>query len=328
MSNSNTVTLTFAGDATSAKKAFEDVGSASKDMASDVRKSGESFDAAAERADQVDTKAMGFRDTLTGIQDGAAGVKRAAAGDWGFETLLLLGTGVGDLASGFFNFLIPAAKSMKVAQLGLNMAFLTSPITWIIIGIVALVAIFVVLWNKSSGFRDFWIGMWAAVKKAAVAAWSGIKIAASATWEFLKKIPGWVGTAFAKIADFIAKPYILAFNLIARAWNSTVGSLSWTVPDWIPGIGGNTINVPNLPTFHAGGRVPGAPGEYTPILAMAGEVVSATGSRAAAGGSEWVRVDAGALGDMILIEVKKAVGRKGGRVTALGVEVVGGNIRQ
>ena len=38
---------------------------------------------------------------------------------------------------------------VKTATLGMNTAFLASPITWVIVGIVALVAAFVVLWNKS-----------------------------------------------------------------------------------------------------------------------------------------------------------------------------------
>lgn len=325
----NVVTLTFAGDSAAATKAMSNVSRSSEDMGDAVRRSGESFDAAAERSDALDTRAMGFRDTLTGIQDGAAGVKRAASGDWGFETLLLLGTGIGDLASGLTNFLIPAVKGARTAQLGLNTAFLTSPITWIIVGIVALVATFVILWNKSSAFRDFWINMWAGIRKAATAAWSGIKTAANSTWEFLKKIPGWTASAFKSVANAISAPYRAAFNLIARAWNSTVGSLSWTVPDWIPGIGGNSISVPNLPTFHAGGRVPGAPGEYTTILAMAGETVSATGSTGSSGDNgAWVPVDMGRLGDALVELIAQTIGgRKGGRVTALGVRVIGGAIR-
>ena len=42
----------------------------------------------------------------------------------------------------------------------LNLSFLTSPIFWIIAGIIALVAAFVILWNKCDWFRNFWIGLW------------------------------------------------------------------------------------------------------------------------------------------------------------------------
>mgnify|MGYP002325952737 FL=1 len=55
---------------------------------------------------------------------------------------------------------------VKTATLGMNTAFLASPITWVIAGIVALVAAFVVLWNKSEAFRGFWIGLFEQVKSS------------------------------------------------------------------------------------------------------------------------------------------------------------------
>lgn len=59
-----------------------------------------------------------------------------------------------------------ATIAEKLAVLGLNGAMLTSPITWVVAGIVALIAIFVVLWNKCDGFRNFWINLWDKIKAA------------------------------------------------------------------------------------------------------------------------------------------------------------------
>ncbi len=64
---------------------------------------------------------------------------------------------------------------VKTAVMGMNTAFLASPVTWVIIGIVALVAAFAVLWNKSEAFRNFWIGIWEKVRSAAAQAWSSIQ---------------------------------------------------------------------------------------------------------------------------------------------------------
>ena len=64
---------------------------------------------------------------------------------------------------------------VKTATLGMNTAFLASPITWVIAGIVALVAAFVVLWNKSEAFRSFWTGLLGQVKSAVMQAWSSIQ---------------------------------------------------------------------------------------------------------------------------------------------------------
>ena len=55
-------------------------------------------------------------------------------------------------------------EGATVAQTGLNLAWLASPTTWIIAGIMAVVAVFVVLWNKCEGFRNFWIGLWGTIK--------------------------------------------------------------------------------------------------------------------------------------------------------------------
>lgn len=57
-----------------------------------------------------------------------------------------------------------ATVAEKLAVLGLNGAMLTSPVTWIVAGIVALIAVFVILWNKCEGFRNFWINLWDKIK--------------------------------------------------------------------------------------------------------------------------------------------------------------------
>lgn len=62
----------------------------------------------------------------------------------------------------------------------------------------------------------------------------------------------YINDRFIAISLAISRAFKTAFNAIANAWNSTVGKLSWTVPSWIPGIGGNTIKAPKMPTYAAG----------------------------------------------------------------------------
>ena len=68
---------------------------------------------------------------------------------------------------------IQEAGSIKLAlaQIGLNTAMLASPITWVVAGITALVAAFVLLWNKCEGFRNFWIGLWELLKGTLTSIW-------------------------------------------------------------------------------------------------------------------------------------------------------------
>lgn len=46
----------------------------------------------------------------------------------------------------------------------LNAALLANPITWVVVAIMALVAVFVILWNECEGFRNFWINLWEQAK--------------------------------------------------------------------------------------------------------------------------------------------------------------------
>lgn len=181
-------------------------------------------------------------------------------------------------------------------QWALNAATFAWPIVWIVVAIAAVIAIVVLL-----------VKHWDTVKKVGAAAWDWIKKAASNTWDFLKQIPGWLGTAFKKVADVLTWPFRTAFNAIARMWNATVGKLSWSVPGWVPGIGGNSIGVPNIPTFHAGGEVPAVPGGQMMALVQSGERISARGSGGDAGMTHVVvQIDRDTLLDVI------AKGRRGG----------------
>src|SRR5690606_22788689 len=136
-------------------------------------------------------------------------------------------------------------------------------------------------------FQDLWETVWGAVQDAIDAVWGWIKknwplllsiltgpIGAAVIWivrhwedvlGFFKGIPGKLKEFFSKVKDFITAPFRTAFNFIADAWNNTVGQLQWTVPDWVPGIGGTTVGAPKLPKFHNGGVVPGPPGAEVPI---------------------------------------------------------------
>jgi len=152
---------------------------------------------------------------------------------------------------------------------------------------------------------------WDWVKKVGASAWNWIKDAAASTWNFIKKIPGWIGSAFKSVANFISLPFRAAFNFIADAWNNTIGRLSWTVPGWVPWIGGNTISVPNLPKFHSGGVVPGAPGSEMLAILQAGETVTPAG-----GGGAVLEIRSGGsqLDDLLVEVLSRAIRRRGGNV--------------
>lgn len=84
-------------------------------------------------------------------------------------------------------------------------------------------------------------------------------------WGIISKIIDGVKAAFSGMGDAIKTAFKTVFNWIAKAWNSTVGKLSFKVPSWVPGLGGKGFDVPDIPELAKGGIVTG------PTLAMIGE---------------------------------------------------------
>lgn len=193
-----------------------------------------------------------------------------------------VGLKVVDFISQNVDVLGPLAAVIGVvvaAQWLWNIAMAANPIGLIIVAVAALIAIIVIIATKTTWFQTIWR-----------VAWGGIKTAAEAVWNWLKQIPGWIEGVFKTVAGAISAPFRAAFNFVADAWNNTVGRLSWSVPAWIPFIGGKTISVPHLPHFHSGGVVPNTPGGEMLAVLQSGETVT---PRGAAGGGVAVRVAPG-----------------------------------
>lgn len=247
---------------------------------------------------------------LTTVLMGAQLAFDALSGVTDLATLALKANTIGSIGSKVAAFASASAtKAWAAAQWVMNSALWASPLTWIVAGIIAVIAVIVLIATKTDWFQKGW-----------KAAWGWIKTAASNTWEFIKKIPGWIGTAFSKIGDFVLLPFKAGFNGIARAWNATVGQLEWTVPDWVPLIGGNHIGVPKLPTFHSGGIVPGIVGTAVPIMAQAGERVSSIAGSSGDGG--WIAIRGDAVIEALVQAIAARVSAKGGRGAQLGIRTV------
>jgi phage-related protein len=297
--------------ATDLSKAFDRVGASSKGMADDInrssdamRDSGRASERLSEGFDTTDTRAMGFRDTLTGLQDGFEGLQ--GGGENMLENMLLLGTGVGDLASGMVNFLIPtistlwaklvgsaaATWALGVAQTAwtaittaataamhlLNAAMKANPILLIVSLILILVMAFLGLWQRSEAFRNFFIGMWNGIKNVVsnvvdwiVRAWNGIV-------DFFSNLPQRIGQALGAIGGFFQAAFKGAANLAIDAVNWMISRIN----DLIYGVNlispfGDIPSIPHIRRMHTGGVVPGMPGEEVMMMMQAGETVSTSG---------------------------------------------------
>lgn len=258
------VTLGFAGDSTSLERTFAKVGSSAKSMASDLDKAesktksfGSALDTAGSAADASESKFMGTADVLDGL--GAA---------FGLPTEKATGLfrAFGDLSGGFavLQPLIGTVSTALKSGVGGALSFISAhPIMFTI---TALVAGFVLLWQHSETFQ-----------RIVRAAFDAVGRAASAFWDILKQAAGIMGN----VAEVLIAPYRLAFNTIAKLWNSTVGKLSFKAPDWIPGIGGKGWDVPDIPTFHTGGTMGGPTGAPGLAVLLGGERVLSPAESAA-----------------------------------------------
>jgi hypothetical protein len=150
------------------------------------------------------------------------------------------------------------AKRAAAGQVALNLALLANPVVLIVAGVIALVAALVLAYKKSETFRNIVDG-----------AFEWVKNAAGSLLEFFKKIPAFFVQTAKTLANVITTPYRLAFAAIAKLWNATIGGLKFSIPEWVPGIGGKGFQVPRLPegipALAKGGIV------SKPTLALIGE---------------------------------------------------------
>lgn len=103
--------------------------------------------------------------------------------------------------------LVAIIKTVRTAFASFNATLLANPIVLIVAAIAALIAGFVLLWNKCEWFRNFWIGLWENVKNVCKAVIDGIVGFFTGIIDFIKN--NWQGLLL-----FIVNPFAGAFKLL------------------------------------------------------------------------------------------------------------------
>jgi hypothetical protein len=101
-----------------------------------------------------------------------------------------------------------ATKAFTVVWKLLNLAFITSPIGLIIAGVVALIAVIVLIAVKTTWFQSIFSAMGSAV----TAVWNGIKAGAAAVFN-------WIKANWPLLLGILTGPFGLAIALIIRYWS-------------------------------------------------------------------------------------------------------------
>ncbi|WHX19834.1 hypothetical protein QFW82_23685 [Streptomyces malaysiensis subsp. malaysiensis] len=120
-------------------------------------------------------------------------------------------------------------RAWAIAQTILNAAIWTSPITWIIAGIVALIAVIVLIATKTTWFQSLWSTVWGFIKNVTAGAVDGIK----ATISWFAHLPDLIGGWFGAAADWVINRWNALVNWIkgfpgkVRSALSSLGGILW-----------------------------------------------------------------------------------------------------
>lgn len=117
-----------------------------------------------------------------------------------------------------------AIVAVKGAIVALNAVMLANPIGLVIAAIAALVAIFVVLWNKCDAFREFWINLWEAIKEAFAGVAEAIGEVVSNIAEWFSTLPERIGEAINAVVDW--------FTQLPGRISSAIGEALNAVSNW------------------------------------------------------------------------------------------------
>lgn len=134
-----------------------------------------------------------------------------------------------------------ATLSATMAQLGLNLAMLANPVGLVVLGILALVAVFKLLWDNSKRFREILFGIWEAakavfhnigvffkrvwdmvIKPIIMAYYNVYKFVFTKIWEFIK----WVFNGIAAVFVWL---YEVAVSVFTTVREFVVGVFQWIV---------------------------------------------------------------------------------------------------
>jgi hypothetical protein len=140
-----------------------------------------------------------------------------------------LAIGLGALAA--------AIGVMVAVQWAWNAALALSPVTWIVLGIVALIAVIVYLATKTQFFQTIWGAVWGFMKKVGawfagpfagffVKVWNGIVAGAKWVWNAMQSYFGFWWGLLAKLKGWVG-------SAISWLWNKWVGYVNFLMS--IPG---------------------------------------------------------------------------------------------
>lgn len=169
-----------------------------------------------------------------------------SGGITGISNFIKVGVGIVQVASGAktateaFGALAESSKLAAVAQWAFNSAILANPITWIVVGIAAVVAGLALFFTKTKTGQQMWANFVAWLKNA----WNGLSQAATKLWQSILKslqpIIKQLQTLWKQFQVFftamwnLLKPVVMpVFNFIKQYITTVMKNIMTAIKTWI-----------------------------------------------------------------------------------------------
>ncbi|MBY2477631.1 hypothetical protein KWV16_12150 [Clostridioides difficile] len=168
-----------------------------------------------------------------------------------------------DIFNGLKNTISAAGGVMKLIPQVLGT--MLGPFGLVVIAVGALIAVGVLLYKN-----------WDTIKKKATEIFGYIKNFISGVCSNIGGFFNSMGTKIKSVIDAIPGVFKKVFNglvnivkaplnAVIKLFNNSLGSLKFDIPDWVPGLGGNSFGIPKIPLLAKGGII------EQPTLSMVGE---------------------------------------------------------
>ena len=136
-----------------------------------------------------------------------------------------------------FTIIGVAIGGIAIAILAINTAMALNPIGLIVIGIGLLITAVGIAYKKFETFRTIVDDVFGAIK-----------------W--------WISNVTLPIFNGLLSAAVAVFNGIAAVWNNTVGKLHFTIPSWVPLLGGKEFAMPKIGGSGGGGGGGGSAADF------------------------------------------------------------------
>jgi hypothetical protein len=209
---------------------------------------------------------------------------KAGAAMAGLGSVIKLVTSVSQLFKTAQEAQTVATDAATVSNDALNVSLLANPLVLIVALIAVAIAAIVAIMIKTGAWKDVVNDTWAFIKLAFadikavfmdvwnfIAQWwpllAGILLgpfglAAGAIYKFhdqiidaISGVIDWMTTNAARVFSPLWDAAKFVWDTIAKGWNDTIGSLNFSVPSWVPFVGGKSFGFPKIPMLEQGGYI-------------------------------------------------------------------------